>query len=113
MRQTTKMLFVLMLAGGLVAGCKMVEPGGACSADADCAGDFYCAAVGVCTRPCASEDDCRVDCATDAECPGLFEQCVEGLCEGSGAVCRDGYCAPECPGGPCDFDPYGPQEDQP
>lgn len=111
MREARITLAVLALAGGLVSGCKLVEPGGACSGNGDCAGDFYCAAVGVCTRPCTSSDDCRVGCTTDVECPRLFERCVEGVCEESGAECRDGYCAPECSGGPCDLDPYGPREE--
>lgn len=102
-------LGVLLLAGLSLTACRLAGPGAGCSEWQGCAGDYYCAAVGVCTKTCAASEDCQVTCAQAVDCPGLFEQCVDGFCSDASAQCVEGYCQ-RCDHGSCDYDPYAPLE---
>lgn len=105
-------VLTLLVCGSLIAACVPAGPGDQCVPDGwqGCAGDYYCAAVGVCTKRCSSDDECRVSCLFDEDCPSLLERCVGGYCSASGATCSDGFCEAACSGWPCDHDPYAPKE---
>jgi hypothetical protein len=109
-RMTTIMrVGAVLLVGLSLAACRLAGPGHGCSEWQGCAGDYYCAAVGVCTKGCSSDEGCRVSCSQHVDCPGLFEQCEDGFCSDSSAKCVEGYCQ-RCDYGSCDYDPYAPLE---
>ena len=101
----TKTRALLWLSLGVLSSGCIIGAGGPCVNDDLCPKRFHCAQVQVCTRSCVIAEDCRVAC--DGGC-GVFEQCVNGVCENSAKqVCVDGYCQNPCAPN-CGYDPYGP-----
>ncbi len=84
----------------------LVEPGGACVAEVDCAGEAYCALDAACPGVCTLRVGGGESCTADAECQSGFG-CSGGTCVtpagvgescggGSAVTCEDGLlCAGE------------------
>jgi hypothetical protein len=113
----TRWKLLLMLSSSPLGGCAAL-PGGACNPDAEsdsCVGDgYYCAPVGVCTKTCAVQSDCRVPCSNEAcGCGSLLcsPQCDEdGYCLPA-LNCVDDFCQNDCAlDGSCNYDAYAPRE---
>jgi hypothetical protein len=96
---------------GCEANLAQVNTCNSCMQDADCPTDFYCAAVGICTRKHQRGDDCTVG-------PQGQEghQCLSGFCVDG--VCCDTKCDELCRSckltgtkGTCNFIPTGEDPD--
>lgn len=105
-RSIFALLFLTACGGG---GC----PSGAgnyCDPNQeDCQYGYYCSRIGVCTKQCATIDDCKAGrtCSADTQCLA-GEACIDGLC-GEPVECIDGYCQLPCAKtSTCTYDPYGP-----